>query len=214
MNCRSRPNSRGSGQARFACDKLRHGVGREPGPARHLVAKPGDLPLGVAAGVALAALGRLRRGRSRRRDAAAARARRGPSSPAASDRGRARPAPAPRPARRPPAWRRTARRSGGAARRGRRREKPSAPRPGSRIAGMPSRCQSASERPVASSTSSARAIRVRSPGISRARHRPDRGAASSACSGGRALGLAAARAPRRGSRAASAAPPKAPASAP
>ena len=31
---------------------------------------------------------------------------------------------------------------------------------------MPSRCQSVSERPVASSTSSARAIRIRSPGLS------------------------------------------------
>ena len=33
--------------------------GLKPCPARHLVAKPGDLPLGVAAGVGLAALGRL-----------------------------------------------------------------------------------------------------------------------------------------------------------
>ena len=33
---------------------------------------------------------------------------------------------------------------------------------------MPSRCQSASDRPVASSTSSARASRIRSPGLSRA----------------------------------------------
>ncbi len=46
---------------------------------------------------------------------------------------------------------------------------------------MPSRCQSASDRPVASSTSSARAIRIRSPGLSRAAIAGSR-RASSACS--------------------------------
>ena len=61
---------------------------------------------------------------------------------------------------------------------------------GSRIAGMPSRCQSASERPVASSTSSARAIRMRSPGLSRSAIAGSR-RASSACSAGGALGVAA-----------------------
>ena len=126
-----------------------------PRPIRQLVAKPGDLPLGVAAGVALAALGGLARARSRRqmadqpRHAVRLHGRQQRIEPARRER--------------PHLVERAGRQHGvearvdpaielGAIGREKNLDRPR------RIerAGMPSRCQSVSERPVASTTSSAR----------------------------------------------------------
>ena len=92
----------------LAFEGLFGAIGRGPGPIRHLVAKPGELPLGVAAGVHDRAGGGLVERDLAGEMADRARARHAPSSPAARDRACARPAPSPRPARRPAAWRRSA----------------------------------------------------------------------------------------------------------
>ena len=141
-------------------------LGRHPGPVRQLMPRPGELPLGVAPCVVLRALGRLGERdlagevADQPRHAMRLHRRQQRIEPAG------RQARAPRRARRPPtiASNRAAMRLRNASRSGARKIFTASD--ASSSGGSPSRCHSPNGRPVASSTSSARAIRVRSAGLS------------------------------------------------
>ena len=141
----------------YALQPLLRRLRLHPFELRQLVPEPGELPLGVVPGVGAADLGGLLQRDLAARDAGSARARHAPSSPAAADRACARPSAAHLVrARRPRASHRNARRCAHRAPRAPARGRAPRTRPAAASGGRPSRCQSVSERPVASNTSSAR----------------------------------------------------------
>ena len=177
---------------------------------RQLVPEPGELPLGVVAGVGAADLGGFLQPDLAFQMPISAGT---PWAFIAGSSGSsfAPPAARPLPARPLSASHRSVHRSAHRARRDP-AQKQRAEQPGGSSGGRPSRCQSESERPVASTTSRARAMRVRSRGFRRAAAAGSR-RASSACNASTPSRSSRARTASR-TRPGSAAPPTGRASAP
>jgi diguanylate cyclase (GGDEF)-like protein len=181
----SPPSSRGSRLIlRPALERPQGGIQRQLRrdrlPSRHLMPKPGDLPLGIGARIGLAARDRLRQRQDRRRDGRSAPARHGRASPAAAGRAGARAGVRPRRARLPPSSSRNAGRSARGSPRARASRTGEQRQPVER-AGPALALETRQRAPGRLNTSSARMIRIRSLGFSRSAITGSR-PASSACS--------------------------------